>query len=615
MSTVAGTSGDDILVATADDDQFEGYDGFDFVSYANATSGVLAILASPWSNTGWASGDTYVSIEGLIGSAYADTLAGDDNANTLQGGNGDDYLQSRGGDDTLEGGDGNDRLEGGAGADTLSGGAGFDYADYGYASSMVTVDLANASNNLGEALGDTFDSIEGVIGSQFSDFLYGDDNANDLAGLDGDDWLQGRGGDDNLQGMNGNDTLDGGAGADALNGGAGFDYASYASAGAGVLANMADPSQNAGDAAGDFYISIEGLIGSSFDDTLAGDSNANTLRGGDGSDYLQGREGADTLKGENGTDFLEGNAGSDILDGGLGLDYATYRYAASGVKVDLANTAVNTGEAAGDTFLSIEGIVGSQFKDFLYGDGNANDLAGLDGDDTIDGRGGNDSLQGMNGNDTLIGGAGIDMLNGGAGADKLDGGDGFDYAVYATATSGVRANLKSASQNTGEAAGDSYKSIEGLVGSNYADTLVGDGQNNELVGLDGNDVLDGDGGDDNLQGGGGNDTLDGGSGVDTLDGGAGADRLKGGSGNDIFVFRIGEANGDTLVDFDGHGASLRDQMVFQGYGTAAQGATFTFIGADTSGTHWSINSYDGSVHDAITLLNSATVHATDYSFI
>ena len=349
---------------------------------------------------------------------------------------------------------------------------------------------------------------------------------------------------------------------------------------------------------------------------LVGDSNANTLRGGDGSDYLQGREGADTLKGENGTDLLEGNAGADILDGGLGLDYATYRYAASGVKVDLANTAVNTGEAAGDTFLSIEGIIGSQFKDYLYGDGNANDLAGLDGDDTIDGRGGNDSLQGMNGNDTLIGGAGIDMLNGGAGADKLDGGDGFDYAMYATATSGVRANLKSASQNTGEAAGDSYQVDRGAGGLELCGHAGGRRRRTmTLVGLDGNDVLDGDGGDDNLQGGNGNDTLDGGSGADTLDGGAGADRLKGGSGNDIFVFRIGEANGDTLVDFDGHGASLRDQMVFQGYGTAAQGATFTFIGADTSGTHWSINSYDGSVHDAITLLNSATVHATDYSFI
>ena len=59
------------------------------------------------------------------------------------------------------------------------------------------------------------------------------------------------------------------------------------------------------------------------------------------------------------------------------------------------------------------------------------------------------------------------------------------------------ASLVNPSVNTGDAARDTYYSIENLTGSNFNDTLTGDG---------GNNVLDG---------GLGNDTLDGGAGVDT----------------------------------------------------------------------------------------------------
>ena len=58
-------------------------------------------------------------------------------------------------------------------------------------------------------------------------------------------------------------------------------------------------------------------------------------------------------------------------------------------------------------------------------------------------------------------------------------------------------------------------------------------------------------------------------------------------------------------------SSAPDQLQFVGYGTAAQGATFTQVDA----TRWSINSSDGLVQDIITLSNSASIHPSDYLFV
>ncbi len=98
---------------------------------------------------------------------------------------------------------------------------------------------------------------------------------------------------------------------------------------------------------------------------------------------------------------------------------------------------------------------------------------------------------------------------------------------------------------------------------------------------------------------------------DVIDGGAGADRLIGGLDSDDFVFHAGQADGDVIVDFIGNGASVGDELIFRGYGTAAQGATFVQLDA----THWQINSADGTIHDVITLENGAAIHASDWLFL
>ena len=159
----------------------------------------------------------------------------------------------------------------------------------------------------------------------------------------------------------------------------------------------------------------------------------------------------------------------------------------------------NTGEAAGDVYVSIEGLIGSAHADQFYG------TAGWDG---------------------FYGGGGDDRLEGRGGGDHLDGGDGRDHAVYWSATSGVVASLSAGYGTAGDAAGDVFVSIEGLEGSNHADTLTGDGNGNTLYGYGGNDQLFGLSGNDWIHGGDHSDTLSGGDGMDCLVGGAGRDYFR-----------------------------------------------------------------------------------------
>jgi serralysin len=347
-------------------------------------------------------------VENAKGGAGNDLITGNAAANVLWG---------NGGNDTLIGGDGNDNLVGGAGADRLDGGNGSDLANYGSAGAGVIADLLYPSVNTGDAAGDTYVSIERLYGSRFNDSLRGDNAANVVNGAAGNDVLYGRGGNDTLIGGDGNDNLVGGAGADKLDGGNGIDLANYGSAGAGVIADLLYPSVNTGDAAGDTYVSIERLYGSKFNDSLRGDSAANVVNGAAGNDVLYGRGGNDTLIGGDGNDNLVGGAGADRLDGGNGSDLANYGSAGAGVIADLLSPSVNTGDAAGDTYVSIERLYGSRFNDSLRGDNAANVVYGAAGNDVLYGRGGNDTLIGGDGNDRLVGGAGADRLIGGGGAD------------------------------------------------------------------------------------------------------------------------------------------------------------------------------------------------------
>ena len=271
-------------------------------------------------------------------------------------------------------------------------------------------------------------------------------------------------GNDTLIGNAADNLLIGGPGADSLDGGAGNDTASYRHAAAGVVASLADPSINQGEALGDIYSSIENLEGGDFGDRLVGNAAANSIGGGAGDDSISGDDGDDSLFGGAGNDSLYGGAGVDNVSGEAGAD-------------------LMRGGPGNDI------LMGGDDDDRLFGGDDNDSLYGDNGDDRLFGEAGDDLLSGGSGKDVLNGGAGHDQLFGGADNDKLYGGNGND-------------------QLWGEAGNDL---LRGGAGN---DTLSGD---------DGNDRLFGAAHDDTLKGGAGNDLLFGETGNDILTGGIGLD--------------------------------------------------------------------------------------------
>lgn len=608
-----GGAGNDVLLGSDGGDSFDGGTGTDTVSYAHADAAVTVNLATAGSG-GAATGDTYVSIESVVGSDYADILTGDGSVNVLAGGAGDDVLSAMAGDDVLIGG---------AGSDVLDGGAGVDVADYSGATQGVALDLLNGGMVVtpagedyagSDAAGDSFIDIENVIGSAYDDYLLGDSQANTLDGGAGNDVLEGREGDDVLTGGAGHDTLVGGVGSDTLIGGEGRDTVSYANAAAAISVDLV-LGGTVGEALGDVLTDVENVIGSDYDDVISGDIADNELFGGDGLDTLSGNEGDDalyggggddTLSGGNDDDLLQGGLGADILDGGAGNDTASYEAAATSLTIDLADASNNTGEAVGDTFTSIENVRGSSFDDAIVGDSQDNRLYGLEGNDALSGGLGNDTLhggegsddlQGGDGADSLYGNAGDDVLAGGAGDDTLYGGNGADHllagegddTLYGGEGGDVLEGGAGADELYGDAGDDTLSGNEGddvLSGGSGNDSLAGGGGRDVLFGQDGDDVISGGDDNDSLFGGAGADTLQGGSGDDYLaagadddvvQGGAGADQLDGGEGFDFADYgssstgvsvdllvgagHYGDADGDVLISIEGIlGSSYADAL-------------------------------------------------------
>lgn len=390
-----------------------------------------------------------------------------------------------------------------------------------------------------------------------------------IDGSDGADMLRGSAGVDHLSGGTSDDTLEGGPGGDFLNGGDGTDFASYEHALAGVTARLDNPSLNTGDAAGDTYTAIEGLIGSNFGDTLAAGPGGSILKGLDGIDTLIGGGGYNQLYGGNGDDILTGGASFDDLHGDGGNDKMTGGGGGDWYWVDSAGDIVieATGGGTDRVYASVDYTLGKgQEIEELYAD-SPNGL----------------KLTGNALGQSIYGGNGADTLEGGGGADFLYGGEGND--TYVIKTNGVTI------VDTGTSSADTVVSsvanftlpdnVEWLVLTGTAANGTGNALNNTITGNDGANTLTGGDGKDKILGGGGD---------DRLNGGLQADTLTGGAGNDTFVYSsvqesmAGTANRDTITDFT-TGDRINLVTIDAKTSTAATNEAFSFIGTAAFGHH------------------------------
>lgn len=344
------------------------------------------------------------------------------------------------------------------------------------------------------------------VGNNAANTITGSNSADSLSGRGGNDLLIGLSGNDKLYGEAGDDILRGGLGNDRLEGGAGIDRAAYFNDGGslGISVDLALGRTTRGGEI-DTLFSIEDVYGSAFDDLIKGSTGNNklygasgndtlngiqgndalfgdigndTLYGGAGSDTLDGGEGTDKLSGGDQNDTLTGGLGNDILDGGLGFDFATWQASWNGpVTVDLSIGQASQGSDI-DQLIGIEGAIGTDSDDFLYGNQNANHLIGGYGNDYLNGGGQNSSIP--------------------DGSDILDGGPGSDWVSYhPVEINGITADLAAGYVQRG-AELDRLISIENIIGTVNQDTIFGDKYDNYIQGLGGADQINSGAGNDQV---------------------------------------------------------------------------------------------------------------------
>ena len=465
--TIFGLDGNDIIKGLQGNDHIDGGTGRDVSDYSDATGAIVVDLAS-----GFVSGDTSVgtdtlrSIEYIRGTNFDDAYLAIGFSPTSSNNSLDIPIISSV-NNTFEGGGGNDTITGSAGTQvSYSTGLGGTQISYAHASDSVTVDLLAGiahgtapidSANVGI---DTFTGVNAIMGSDYNDTLLG---TNGLLHVD---------------------VFYGGKGDDFIDGRAGYDFVTYtnfldpSAITAGISVNLAVGTVTGNSSIGvDTLRSVELIRGTQFNDVYnatnfgaVGFLNTSTNNVGNFGTYNQ----------------FEGMGGDDTITGN-GNTRVDYNFALAAVTVDLAagtghSTVADNAIVGNDTILGgVNSVRGSVYNDALSGSANNEYFLGSYGDDFIDGRGG------------------------------------FDRAVYSTsvddiATGGITVNLAAGTVDGDASIGhDTLRSIEGITGSDFADTYVAtnfgaagfldpltndvgnNGTFNEFEGGGGNDAVTGNG--------------------------------------------------------------------------------------------------------------------------
>ena len=590
---VEAGDGEDLVHGGAGSDTLDGGADRDAVSYETSDAGVTVDLRDAdgdgdhdTASGGHADGDRIRNFEDVVGSAYDDTLTGDDGANWLEGGEGRDVLHGGAGDDVLAAG-----INEGGGWQELYGEAGNDTYLIGMADGMVRIGSAAESAATGDAdtveftdlsladveftfhdytEGGTVNSPEGTalvvrwtkdgtsgelhvadMGREIERFVFADGST--LGRVEAD-WLArllpqrfGDRTDDRLVGTSGDDVMTSGSGDEDLSGGAGDDRLNGAGGSDQLDGEEGDDTLLGGEG-------NDGLKGRDGSDVLDGGAGDDRLFGGDGDDELSGGAGRDVLYGDGGDDDLSagGNetGGAQELYGGAGND--TYRYSSADGIVHIGSGAegADTGEADRVVFtdLSLDEVEFSinRYTTVDYAEDGTFELVRHEALVV------NWSRAGESGR--------LWMADGGRHIERFEFADGSTLGrvdVDASALDPVRY---------------ARHAEDRLVGTDGADVIRRGAGHDWVEGGAGDDELHGGTGHDWMDGGAGDDELHGGTGRDWMDGGAGDDELHGGTGRDTYEF-AGRAFGrDRVVDTGG-----RDTIEF------SDGATWDQLWFSRSG--------------------------------
>jgi len=593
---IHGKGGDDTVYGGVGDDYIDGGEGNDMSAYTFASSAVNANL-----NTGVVTGgdgtDTLVSIENLHGSAYGDTLVGDEQDNIVHAHIGNDYVEGNGGSDTLYGNVGNDTINAGSGDDFIYGGEDNDYIDggegndmsyYTFASSAVNASLITGVVTGGDGT-DTLVNIENLHGSVFNDILVGDEQDNVIKGHVGDDIIEGNGGNDTIYGNVGNDIINAGAGDDIIwggedddiiDGGEGVDVLSYKKSGSSVVVDMISKTMISETDGFDEFINVENIEGSNYNDILIGDDQNNEIEGGLGDDEIYGGGGEDKV-------VYQGNR----------EDY-TINVLSQGVYEVIDNV----GDEGVDTLYDIETLV---FADGEYDPYTApevtneisdqealineeinfsinldNHFEDLDGDELsfsvslVDESGNlvelpewinysiSDNVITFTG---LIDDEVINTIRQSSTTFNIEASDGISSvsANFNINNNALISGIDEPTENSDYIVGlegvDEVYALDGddiIFGNEGRDKLRGQGGNDTIYGGDQGDIISGGGGEDHLYGEDGKDKIYGSHGNDYIDGGNSNDKLRGDNGDDVII----GGNGDDQI----YGGSGYDQARYLG---------------------------------------------------
>ncbi|MDI1262056.1 MAG: calcium-binding protein [bacterium] len=586
VSTNAGNAGNNGAASSLN--EFEGGGGADTVIgngntrvyYGHATGGVVVTLGSGGSGDSYGNAsvghDIFNSgVTRVRGSEFNDIITGNTEDNILEGQGGSDIIDGRGGNDALTGGTGSDIFVYGqsGGADTIAdfNRAQGDRIDLRAFSGIHTVaDVQALASGVGSTqidfgAGNTL-TLNGIAPASLkpSDFIFAGQVAVTVQTADGYDF--GTLYDDMAAGVVSVAASDGDHifVVNAAKGitfeikGAGIYDTVNHQATAGLIAeinilhttNPAEITQdlvlvntNGWNGAGAIITAADLFDGiaayqadssdtSDLDDFFNTPSYSVVGTAGFADNHSKPHDGADVFFGGNNADIFNGGPGP-FGPQDPGSDTVDYSHATSGsgVSVNLLTGATSGSAAAGDVFISIENLRGTDFDDVLTGDSNNNVIEGGLGNNTLDGGSngygpdvvsyehatagvtvslvaadmgtpqttggaGIDTLYNFEGirgsahDDTLKGG-GNTILEGGAGNDTLIGlVGGSDTASYQHATAGVTVDLSNVNpQNTVGAGTDTLTDIANVFGSSFNDTLTGNSGDNLFFGNDGRDIF------------------------------------------------------------------------------------------------------------------------------